>query len=178
MELQLTTLSSRDLQPAERQAIITVCTEAYEEDFAPVLALFPDATHVLARVEGQLVSHACWVTRWLQPEGLPLLHTAYVEAVATLPTYQEKGIGSTIMQRVAAEIQGYALGGLCAAPAHAGFYERLGWEMWHGPKGIRTSDTVTATPDVEAVMILRTPRTPLLDLHAPLTAEWREGDVW
>jgi hypothetical protein len=28
------------------------------------------------------------------------------------------------------------------------------------------------------VMILRLPRTPPLDLDAPLSIEWREGDLW
>src|SRR5215472_16080780 len=112
MSLQLTVISAHDLLSSEWQEIIEVCTEAYEENFAQVLALFPDAIHVLARLGDKLVSHACWVTRWLQPDGLLLLKTGYVEAVATAPAYQGRGIGSKVMQRVADEIQDYMLGGL------------------------------------------------------------------
>jgi aminoglycoside 2'-N-acetyltransferase I len=177
MSLQLTLRFAHDLSSSERKAIIDVCTQAYGEDFTAILAQFPDAIHLLAHRESRLVSHACWVTRWLQPDGLPLLKTAYVEAVATVPAFQRKGIGSAVMQRVAMEIQDYALGGLCAAHDHIGFYRRLGWEIWCGPKAIRTSETLIATPD-EDVMILRTAKTPPLNIFTTITAEWREGDVW
>jgi aminoglycoside 2'-N-acetyltransferase I len=177
MPLQIAIISAHDLSSNERQAIIDVCTQAYGKDFTAILAQFHDAIHLLARLEDKPVSHACWVTRWLQPEGLSLLKTAYVEAVATVPAFQGKGFGSAVMQRVATAIQDYALGGLCAAHAHIGFYQRLGWEMWRGPKAIRTSETLIATPD-ENVMILRTAKTPPLDISTTITAEWREGDLW
>ena len=177
MPLQFTIISAHDLSASEQRAIIDVCTQAYGKDFTALLAQFHDAIHLLARLEDKPVSHACWVTRWLQPEGLPLLKTAYIEAVATVPAFQGEGFGSAVMQRVAAEIQDYALGGLCAAHAHIGLYQRLGWEMWRGPKAIRTSETLIATPD-EDVMILRTAKTPSLDISTAITAEWREGDLW
>jgi GNAT superfamily N-acetyltransferase len=177
MSLQITVISINNLLSSQRQEIINVCTEAHEQDFTPILALFPDATHVLAHLEDKLVSHACWVTRWLQPDGLPPLKTAYIEAVATAPAYQGRGIGSQVMQRVAAEIQNYTLGALSPAHAHIGFYKRLGWEIWPGSKAIRTSNTVIETPD-ENIMILRTTQTPLLNIHAAITAEWREGELW
>ncbi|GHO58288.1 GNAT family N-acetyltransferase [Ktedonobacter robiniae] len=177
MSLQLTLRSAHDLSTSEQQIIIDVCTQAYGEDFTTVLAQFPDALHLLAYWENKPASHACWVTRWLQLDGLPLLQTAYVEAVATVPAFQGRGIGSTVMQRVATEIQDYALGGLCAAHEHIGFYQRLGWERWRGPKAIRTVETLIATPD-EDVMILRTAKTPSLDVSTTITAEWREGDLW
>jgi aminoglycoside 2'-N-acetyltransferase I len=34
------------------------------------------------------------------------------------------------------------------------------------------------TPAEEQVMILRLPKTPPLDPNAPLSAEWREGELW
>ena len=40
------------------------------------------------------------------------------------------------------------------------------------------STALQPTPD-ETVMILRLPRTPPdLDLDAPLSAEWRRGELW
>lgn len=137
--------------------------------------LLPGSTHILVRVEGDLASHACWVTRWLQPEGLRALRTAYVEAVATDPSHQGKGLGSFVMMRLAEKIGGYELGAL--SPARVSFYERLGWEMWRGPTAIRTRGGLLPTPG-EEVMVLRTPRTPALDASTLITAEWRKGELW
>jgi hypothetical protein len=56
-------------------------------------------------------------------------------------------------------------------------YARLGWEFWRGPLFIRRAGRLIPTPD-EEVMILRLPKTPPLDLEAPLSVEWREGELW
>jgi aminoglycoside 2'-N-acetyltransferase I len=164
-----------DLGSVERREIIDLCALAYDEDFDRLFELLPGSCHVLIRDDGVLVSHACWVTRWLQPAGLPMLRAAYIEAVATHPQRQREGLGGRAMERVAAEIGGYDLGAL--SPALQGFYERLGWEHWRGPTAIRRAEGLLPTPD-EEIMILRTVRTPSLDLDAPITAEWREGEVW
>jgi aminoglycoside 2'-N-acetyltransferase I len=53
-------------------------------------------------------------------------------------------------------------------------------ERWRGPTFVRLGDRERATPEEDGfVMILRTPRTPAsLDLDAPISCDWREGDVW
>jgi aminoglycoside 2'-N-acetyltransferase I len=116
-----------------------------------------------------------WVTRWLQPGTLPVLRTAFVEAVATDPAYQGRRLATAVMRALHAGILDFDLGGL--SPARYGLYTRLGWELWRGPLFIRTDDGPLATPD-EEVMILRLPRTPPLDLDVSLSAEWREGELW
>lgn len=163
------------LDTATRRAIVALCEAAFSEDFAGMFSLLPDSTHVLAHVGDTLVSHALWVTRRLQPEGLSPLRTAYVEAVATHPAHERRGYATAVMRRVAGEIRGYELGAL--SPAAISLYTRLGWEMWQGPLAIRTATGLLDTPD-EEVMILQTPRTPALDLHTRITAEWREGELW
>lgn len=56
---------------------------------------------VLARDEvGALVSHAAWATRWLQPAALPLLRTAYVEAAATAPAQQGRGLANEVLRHL------------------------------------------------------------------------------
>jgi GNAT superfamily N-acetyltransferase len=160
---------------AERDEIVTLCTTAFEEDFGRMFDLLPGSRHVLARLDGRLVGHACWVTRWLQPDGLAPLRTAYVEAVAVAPDYQRRGIGGRVMRRLAAEVQDYDLAAL--SPAEEPFYARLGWERWDGPTAIRTEEGSLPTPD-EEIMILQTPRTPQLDLSAHISAEWRAGELW
>src|SRR5262249_17195922 len=132
--------------------------------------------HVLAKHKGTLVGHASWVPRQLQPEGLPMLQTAYVEDVATHPAFQHAGIGTSVMVRMVETIKDFELGGL--ATGHFGFYGRLGWELWRGKTAIRTGQGLLFTPDEDGLMILRLARTPPLNLDALITAEWRPGQVW
>ena len=67
---------SDDLNPTERAAIIALCDEAFAEDFAALFTLLPGARHLLLRVAGELIGHACWVTRWLQPANQEPLRRA------------------------------------------------------------------------------------------------------
>lgn len=175
-QLNITVVPGRLLSAHERQEIIAFCTRAYDEDMEPVFATFADPTHVLGFSNGMLASHALWITRLLQPGNLPPLRTAYVEAVATDPTLRHRGFATAIMRRIAAEVQAFDLAALSPFDEH--YYARLGWETWQGPLLIRTQDGLQPSPDDETVMILRLPKTPALDLTQPLSAEWREGEVW
>lgn len=168
-------LPSHQLASAQRRAILALCEAVFAEDFSALFALLPESAHVLVWADRALVAHACWVERWLRPEGLPLLRTAYVEAVAVLPERQRRGWGTLAMRRIGEAIGGYDLGGL--ATGSPSFYARLGWEQWRGPTAIRMADGLLPTPD-ERPMILRTTRTPPLDLDGLLTAEWRLGELW
>ena len=163
-----------ELDAATRAAILRLCTAAYGLDFAPYL-IYPAPVHVLGYLGETLVSHAMWVTRWLRAGSAPPLRTAYVEAVATDPARQGRGYASAVMRRLAAAIGGFELGAL--SPSDAAFYARLGWELWQGPLSIRSAGGEQPTPD-EEVMILRLPATPPLDLAGPLSAEWRDGELW
>jgi aminoglycoside 2'-N-acetyltransferase I len=171
----LKVLKGTNLSEQERYEVVALCSRAFETDYGAFLPTFIDATHILARRQGALVSHALWVTRWLQPEGLPPLRTAYVEAVATEEAYRGRGYATAVMQRLALEIKDFELGGL--SPAEQQLYSRLGWELWRGPLFIRTAGELMATPG-EVIMVLRLPQTPNLDLDAALSAEWREGELW
>lgn len=175
MNPTLSVVSSRYRSPVQQADILRLCTEAYEEDFSHWFELFPDSAHVLAYANGELVSHAAWVTRWLQPEGGPVLHTAYVEAVATAPAWQRRGLATGVLRELQRHLNDYDLAAL--SPSDTAFYERTGWERWRGPLAIRTETGPLPTPD-EEVMILRLPRTPPLDLTGLLTAEWRVGELW
>jgi aminoglycoside 2'-N-acetyltransferase I len=174
-DLEIRLVEMDALTPAEREEIVALCNRAYEEDLEPLFETFDGGTHVLGSLSGLIVSHAMWVTRWLQPGDGPLLRAAYVEMVATDPPFQRRGYASLVMSRLAEAIVDFDLGGLC--PALPLMYARLGWEFWRGPLFIRRADRLIPTPD-EDVMILRLPRTPPLDLEAPLSVEWREGELW
>jgi len=86
------------------------------------------------------------------------MRTAYVEAVAAEAKYRKRGFASAIMKHLAGEIQDYELAAL--SPFRVAYYERLGWELWHGPLFIRTKDDLLPSLDGEEVMIFRPPKTP------------------
>jgi aminoglycoside 2'-N-acetyltransferase I len=159
-----------------KKEIVSLCNSAYEEDMEPLLETFVDATHILGYFDGVLVSHALWVTRYLQAGTDPIMQTAYVEAVATDANYRNRGFAASVMKHLIGEIQDYDLAAL--SPFSVAYYGRLGWELWQGPLLIRTKHELLPSPDNEEVMIFRLPKTPSLDLNASLSAEWREGELW
>ena len=173
-KLSYSVLPGGHLLPQERREMLQLLSRGFRKNYKPVYSRFTDPVHILARLDGKLVSHALWVTRWMQSGDGPMLRTAYVEAVATDPAYQGKGFASEVMGVLQAKIQDYELGVL--SPATYGFYERLGWEYWRGAIFIRTESGLLSTP--YEVMILRLQHTPTLDLDSPLSAEWRPGELW
>jgi aminoglycoside 2'-N-acetyltransferase I len=82
------------------------------------------------------------------------------------------------MREIDAHIQDrFELGGL--GTGEHNFYARLGWETWAGLASVRTTGGEVHTPDEEGfIMVLRTPTSPSFDLAAPISCEWRPGDVW
>ena len=174
--LSLKTVFKRNLTHTESSDILRLCSQAYEEDYAPYLEAFENARHILACLDGKLVSHALWITRWLQIGRGPLLRTAYVEGVATDAHYRSRGFASMVMEHLAKEIIDYQIGGL--SPAETSLYTRLGWEYWRGPLFHRKDGELIRDPAEEAVMILCLPKTPELDLTQPISVEWRQGEVW
>jgi aminoglycoside 2'-N-acetyltransferase I len=173
--LTLSVVPTRDLSPTMQATIVGLCTRAFDRDFGNLFDFVTDSMHVLAHRDGVLVGHACWATRRLEPQGAGPLEIAYVDAVATEPVVQGRGIGSAVIGRLNAAIQVYPLGGL--STPRVAFYARLGWERWPGPTAVRAATGLIPTPD-DTVMILRTLSTPPLDTSALLIADWRDGQPW
>jgi aminoglycoside 2'-N-acetyltransferase I len=134
--------------------------------------------HVLLEVEGRIRSHASVVDRVLETGG-STLKTGYVEAVATWPADQQRGYATSVMRAVGAYVHDRSELGALDTGIDS-FYERLGWERWRGPTAVRTERGVIGTPEEDGlVMVIRTATTPAdLDLDAPITCDWRPGDVW
>jgi len=179
--VRLEVVTADALDDAVRAEIINLCESAYGEDFTRLFEQLPHSVHVLARDRrGVLVSHAEWVTRWLQPAEHPVFRTAYVEAVATAPKQQRQGLATAVLRRindVLAADSTWEFGAL--SPSDPAFYARVGWELWRGPLAIRHNDSIEPTAPDERVMILRLPRTPAtLVTTSLLTAEWRTGELW
>lgn len=173
--LRLSVVATAQLSPSEREEIVDLCTRAFDENFSSLFHYVQSANHVLAHLDGRLVGHAVWARRRLQAEGGRLLRTAYVDAVATDPALWGQGVGSTVMRCLGEETRDYDIGGL--STDRPDFYRRVGWERWLGPTAARKGGAILPTPD-DTVMILRTPRTPTLDLRTLLTVEWRDGSPW
>ena len=171
-------LSTEELTAAHRSAVIEVCVAAHEsEDFRNLFThIKGGGRHFLAYRGPELVSHAVVTTRWVQPDGLQILKTAFVDAVSTLPMYQGQGYSSAAMRRLAAEIDDYEIG--CLQTDIPGFYERLGWELWRGALAGRGEDGLIPTPEQRGVMVLRLPQTPSLDLETQLTIERQPERIW
>ncbi|WP_390349730.1 GNAT family N-acetyltransferase [Variovorax boronicumulans] len=170
-------LKHAELTSTIKGRILALCSDAYEEDFAPHFELLHAATHVLAMVRGEVVSHAAWVPRQLRLSAKRIpLSCAYVEAVATPIRLQRRGLGSMVLRAIDQLLDTYDIAAL--SPSEPRFYARLGWEMWRGPLYYLKGDERVHTPD-EEVMIRRLRRSPAyLDLRQELESDWREGDVW
>lgn len=167
---------SAALEPGEREALLALCSAAYEEDFAPYLRDLGPAVHLLGYAGDHLVTHAAWVERELRGGGCGAMRCAYVEAVATEPARQGQGHGSAVMREVVRHLGAFDLAVL--SPSDERFYARLGWETWRGPLSYRHGAEVIPTPE-EQVMVRRLGRTPgALSLDAPLECDWRPGEVW
>jgi len=168
---------TRQIDAAMRAAIVELCTAAYQTDFSRFFFYLPtDGLHFIAYRDDQIVSHAVVTTRWVQPERLPVLRTAYVDAVATLPAYQRRGYGSAVMRELTAYLIEYDLA--CLETDQVTFFEHLGWQRWRGPRAGRSGTELTPTPEQQNIMILRLANTPPLDLDRLLTIEAQAGRMW
>ncbi len=175
-DIQFRISPREDLSDQEYRELIELCNLAYDEDMQSVINQFENPVHVLGELDDRLVCHALWITRYLQPAGMPILRTAYVEAVATHPDYRRRGFAGAIMRKILEQIQDYDIAGL--APFSVAYYARLGWEVWRGSLFERKDGELSQSPASERVMIYRLPQTPALILDSPISIEWRTGEVW
>ena len=133
--------------------------------------------HVVVDVDEVIVAHGSVVERQLGLGGRPV-RTGYVEAVAVAPAEQGRGHGSLVMTAIGEWITGHFDLGALGTGEHR-FYERLGWKTWRGPSSVRTTEGTRQTPEDDGfIMVLPTPTSPPIDLDAPITCDWRPGDVW
>lgn len=100
----------------------------------------------------------------------------YVEAVATAPALRRRGHASTVMTALEALAPAYDLLALSSSSEGQALYRGRGWQPWRGPSSVMTPDGTVATPGEDgAILVLASAE---LDLDAPVTCDWRDGDVW
>lgn len=174
-------VATEDLRPEEVAAIRELLAETFgdedggfgELDWEHALG----GVHVVLEDSATIFAHAAVVERTIEIDGRPF-RTGYVEAVGTKVGHHGRGHGTAVM-RVVGEIirERFELGAL--GTGRFAFYERLGWERWRGPSSVRTPDGLLRTPDEDGwILVLRTPASGAIRLEAPISCDWRPGDVW
>ena len=176
----LRSVATDGLRPEELAAVRRMVFGAFgerfgEHDWDHCLG----GTHVLAVEDGEILAHGAVVPRTLVA-GERALPTGYVEAVATRADRRGRGLATLVMREVGRVVErAYELGALSDGTRIPGFYQRLGWETWRGPTFVAAPDGRERTADDDgSVLVLRTPATGELEAVAPLTCDWRAGDVW
>lgn len=144
-----------------------------DDDWAHALG----GTHVWIEGPDGVVSHGALVERTLVCSG-QVVRVGYVEAIATAPTHRRRGHASDVLRQINDLIrERYVLGALSTGTPQ--FYEALGWERWCGPTFVSSANGLQRTPDDDGgILVLRTPRSPHLDLDGDIVADWRVGDAW
>ena len=172
---------TEELEDADVAAISALCSIAFDEAWDDAWEEVGPGVHVFVPGTGDVLAHAMIVDRGLYLGHEPdlALDVGYVEWVATRPDRQGEGHGTTVMREIGRIIgDEYALGAL--ATSSNAFYERLGWQTWQGPTYVRMADgqRVRSAGEDGHVMVLRTPRTPELDLGGPIAVDWRAEEPW
>ena len=176
-KLDIQVKTNTDLSAGEYAEIVSLTSQAFERDYTPYMKMFKNPTHILARLNGKLVSYVAVITRWTQMGKGPLLKTAAIEGMATELNHRHRGFASQVMRRAVVEMQDYDIAVL--STGRNGFYARLGWKTWKGPLYARKENTLIAMPEEQGcVMVYTLPKTPPLDITAPLSIEWRELEPW
>lgn len=177
--LRIEIVQRQALTPARYVQAVQLCERAYDDDddVVALMGTFENATHVLL-IDSRdcLISHALWIERWLIHSN-QRIRSAYVELVATDPDHQRQGHASAVMRALGDAIVSFDIGAL--SPSDPAFYVRVGWELWRGQLLEQRQDgTIIRSPIDESMMILQRRGGPELDLAGPLTAPWRDGDIW
>ena len=174
-------LPTAALTPAELRSIRGLMDVAFgtgddafaDEDWEHALG----GVHAVLQEGATILADASVVERQLEIGSRPF-RTGYVEAVATAPGHEGRGLGSRVMEAIDEHIRASFQLGALGTGRHA-FYQRLGWETWLGQLFLRTPAGLERTPDDEGyLLVLRTPASPAFDLTEPISCEWRSGDVW
>jgi aminoglycoside 2'-N-acetyltransferase I len=168
-----------EIEPALRAAALNLCRATFGAAFDD-----DDADHtgggvrLLVYDEGLLVGHAAVVPRRIDVADL-VLRAGYVEGVAVLLEHQGRGVGTRLMRAVSTVIERgtFEIGVL--STGRRTFYERVGWQRWHGPSYVRYGDGLRRTPDEDDGLLVLLPRgSAAVDLTASITCESRPGDDW
>ena len=176
--VEVRTIHTAYLTPAELQAIRSLLDHAFGGDFAD-----HDFEHALGGMHAliwdgdRLIGHGSVVMRRILHQQRAL-RTGFVEAVAVSADHRRQGHGGTIMSALEEIIRrAYDIGALSAAEAARHFYAERGWQLWTGTASVFTVDGIRRMPEEEGGIYLL-PLNSTLDMNGDLACDWRNGDVW
>ena len=175
---ELATAHTADLDAAALAAARTLLDAVFGDDMSD-----DDWDHALGGVHAlvwehdELIGHAAVVQRRLLHAGRAL-RAGYVECVAVRVDRRGRGHAAALMAALERVIRGaYDLGALSATDAGARLYTARGWKRWRGPTSVLGPAGIARTEEDDgSVYVL--PAAAALDPTAPLTCDWRDGDVW
>ncbi len=133
--------------------------------------------HALVVDGDDVLAHGSLVMRRLLVEERSL-RCGYVEAVATAPNRRRVGHASTVMTALEGLAPAYDLLALSTSAAGQVLYAGRGWQPWRGPSAVMTPEGTVATPEEDGTILVLDRTGSGLDLDAPITCDWRDGDVW
>lgn len=176
MSLRIEHLPTGRLSLSSTRALVALCDAAFDEDSTAYFRDIGPGEHLLGWDNEVLATHLMWVPRTLVVADRLSLRAAYVEQVATARSHLRRGYASHLLAMLPPLLTTYDVAAL--SPATDTIYLRQGWQYWEGPLSHRMDGADVPDPE-ERIMVLPLPRTPAaLDRKAPLSVEWRPGDVW
>lgn len=162
-----------DTRAAIRRLLDGAFDDLEDDDWEHALG----GVHALVTEGADVVAHGSVIQRRLVHAGRAL-RAGYVEAVAVRADRRRRGLGTAVMAALEGVARrAYDVAALGATDEAMTLYTGRGWQVWRGPLRALTPTGVVATPD-EAGAVLVLPLGVPLDLGAPLTCDWRDGDVW
>jgi aminoglycoside 2'-N-acetyltransferase I len=164
--------------PAALAAAYGLLEEVFEGDFgAADWEHSLGGMHAFAWVGDALVGHGSVVQRRMLHNGRAL-RCGYVEGVGVRADQRRRGHGGAVMAALESVIRSaYDLGALGSTELGEPFYRSRGWLAWTGPLSALTPTGLRDTPEEQGAIYVFPGVIPL-DLSAPLTCDWRDGDVW
>jgi aminoglycoside 2'-N-acetyltransferase I len=166
-------LHTAHLSPADLAAARALCDASFrgftDEDWSHALG----GQHAVVHADGRLVAHGAIVLRRLLVDGR-WRRCGYVEAIVVDEAHRGRGHAGSVLAALESLAPAYDLLALCSTDEGRPVYVSRGWSLWRGPTFALTPDGVVATPDEDSIYVLGAG----LDVDAPITCDWREGDVW
>jgi len=176
--VEMSVVPSAELDGATGGKLRDLWQAAFGDDFDEADAEHAHGgIHAVLRDGPVVLAHASVVPRTLIV-GESSVRVGYVEAVATLPSHQGRGLATRAMTALDPVLRrDHDMGALSTGiPA---FYARLGWERWRGPSYVvRDGEWVRTEEDDDGLMVLRYGVSAGLELTLPIACGDRSGDVW
>ncbi|MFF4186403.1 GNAT family N-acetyltransferase [Streptomyces sp. NPDC001691] len=175
MDVRQRTVHTSGLGPAGLAGIRGLLDAAFDGDFSD-----EDwdhglgGMHALVHRGGELVAHGSVVMRRVLHDGRSY-RIGYVEGVAVRADLRRRGLGGLVMASLERVIEGaYAFGALAASETGAPLYRARGWRLWDGRIEVLGPAGVVRLPEEEGTTYVWGQAPPAT---APLTFDWRDGDV-